>query len=187
MSRKVLSAGVLVCALALGCSGSSPPEVSTNPDSARRDAGAVVAVSGKAGAGGMLALGSFGIYLGRALRLNSWDVVARPLKLVGDISSLMEPKSAKEVSAFTVTLFFFSLVVYTFVVSMASWLLIEKPALALKDRRGTVTPAAGPADLVGPLGLARAAPGAVRHPVSRRDAGPSGPVAGQEARQDPPD
>ena len=70
-------------------------------------------------AAGMLALGSFGIYLGRSLRLNSWDVVTRPLKLVGDISSLLEPKSAKEVGAFSVTFFFFSLAVYAFTVSIA--------------------------------------------------------------------
>ena len=70
-------------------------------------------------AGGMLALGSFGIFLGRSLRLNSWDVVARPRKLVGDISGLIDPHNAKEVSAFSVTFFFFSLAVYSFVVSMA--------------------------------------------------------------------
>jgi len=70
-------------------------------------------------AGGMLALGSFGIYLGRVLRLNSWDVVARPFKLVGDILALVDPHGAKEAMAFSVTFFFFSLVVYSFVVSMA--------------------------------------------------------------------
>jgi uncharacterized membrane protein len=70
-------------------------------------------------AGGMLALGSFGIYLGRFLRLNSWDVIARPFKLVGDISTLSEPKSLSEVAAFSATFFFFSLAVYGFVVSIA--------------------------------------------------------------------
>ena len=70
-------------------------------------------------AGGMLALGSFGIYLGRFLRLNSWDVVARPFKLTGDISSLLEPKSTTEVIAFSITFFFFSLAAYCFVVSVA--------------------------------------------------------------------
>ena len=70
-------------------------------------------------AGSMLALGSFGIYLGRFLRLNSWDVVARPLKLVGDITALFEPKSLTEVAAFSVTFFFFSLAIYIFVVSLA--------------------------------------------------------------------
>jgi len=70
-------------------------------------------------AGGTLALGSFGIYLGRVLRWNSWDVVARPLKLAGDAVNLVEPHNAKEATAFSVTFFFFSLAVYSFVVSMA--------------------------------------------------------------------
>jgi uncharacterized membrane protein len=70
-------------------------------------------------ASGMLALGSFGIFLGRSLRLNTWDVIARPFKLVSDISGLVEPHKAKEVAAFSVTFFFFSLAVYTLVVSVA--------------------------------------------------------------------
>jgi uncharacterized membrane protein len=70
-------------------------------------------------AGGMLALGSIGIYLGRALRLNSWDVVANPLKLASKVAGLIEPASAKEVCAFSVTFFFFSFAVYWFVVSVA--------------------------------------------------------------------
>jgi uncharacterized membrane protein len=74
---------------------------------------------GWAFAAGMLALGSFGIYLGRFLRLNSWDVVTRPFKLVGDITALLEPKSLTEVAAFSTTFFFFSLTVYCFVVSIA--------------------------------------------------------------------
>ena len=67
----------------------------------------------------MLALGSFGIYLGRKLRLNSWDVLTRPLKLIGDIGGLAEPQSAREVAAFSVTFFFFSLLFYAFMVSLA--------------------------------------------------------------------
>jgi len=67
----------------------------------------------------MLAIGSFGIYLGRFLRLNSWDVLTRPVKLTGEIAGLWEPKSLREVTAFSVTFFFFSLAVYTALVSMA--------------------------------------------------------------------
>jgi uncharacterized membrane protein len=67
----------------------------------------------------MLALGSFGIYLGRFLRLNSWDVVTRPFKLVGDVTALLDPKSLTEVAAFSTAFFFFSLAVYCFIVSMA--------------------------------------------------------------------
>ncbi len=74
---------------------------------------------GWAFAAGMLALGSFGIYLGRFLRLNSWDVVTRPFKLLANISPLLEPKSLTEVAAFSATFFFFSLAVYCFVVSVA--------------------------------------------------------------------
>ena len=81
-------------------------------------------------AGGMLALGSFGIYLGRVLRLNSWDV-ANPAKLVDKIATLTEPSSAKEVAAFSLTFFFFSLAVYTFVVSIAR--LHEQPVVGQVD------------------------------------------------------
>jgi uncharacterized membrane protein len=64
---------------------------------------------------GMLAIGSFGIYLGRFVRLNSWDVVARPVKLVTDIAALAAPMKAREMFAFSVTFFFFSLAAYWFV------------------------------------------------------------------------
>lgn len=75
-----------------------------------RRAGGVFAV-------GMLALGSFGIYLGRFARLNSWDVVARPFKLLGDVAALAHPMKVGEVLAFSVTFFFFSLAAYWFVAS----------------------------------------------------------------------
>ncbi|MEI9896910.1 MAG: DUF1361 domain-containing protein [Chthoniobacter sp.] len=78
-------------------------------------------------AGTALALGSFGIYLGRMLRWNSWDVVARPLKLAGDAINLVELHNAKEAIAFSVTFFFFSLAVYSFVVSMARLHESEEP------------------------------------------------------------
>ncbi len=70
-------------------------------------------------AGAMLALGSFGIFLGRDLRLNSWDVVARPVRLIRNISSLAHPPRFQEVAAFSITFFFFSLAVYAFMISLA--------------------------------------------------------------------
>jgi len=65
-------------------------------------------------AAGMLALGSFGIYLGRFLRLDSWDVVARPAKLVSDLLSLTHPVKIGEVFAFSFTFFAFSAAAYWF-------------------------------------------------------------------------
>lgn len=84
-------------------------------------------------AGGILSLGAFGIYLGRSLRLNSWDLVARPAKLGHDLFSLVEPNQAKEVCAFSVTLFFFSLTVYAFIVSIAR--LHEREGDALEETK----------------------------------------------------
>ena len=68
---------------------------------------------------GMLAFGSFGIYMGRVLRLNSWDIVAHPFTLIGEISSLSQSTSLGEAIAFCIGFFFFSLAVYTFVISIA--------------------------------------------------------------------
>jgi uncharacterized membrane protein len=40
----------------------------------------------------LLFIGSFGVYLGRYLRWNSWDVIREPLKLLNDVSSrLLSP------------------------------------------------------------------------------------------------
>ena len=66
-----------------------------------------------------LALGSFGIYLGRVLRLNSWDVVARPFKLMDKISTLSEPATLGGALGFSAAFFAFSLATYMFVVSIA--------------------------------------------------------------------
>ncbi len=70
-------------------------------------------------AGSTLALGALGIYLGRFLRLNSWDVVTRPAKLAAKVSTVVEPTNLTEVAAFSATFFLFSLAVYSFLVSMA--------------------------------------------------------------------
>jgi uncharacterized membrane protein len=65
----------------------------------------------------MLALGSFGIYVGRFLRWNSWEVFTRPWKLWGNVSQIVD--RSERVAAFSVTFFFFSLMAYFFVVAMA--------------------------------------------------------------------
>lgn len=65
----------------------------------------------------MLALGSIGIYLGRFLRWNSWDVL-RPWYLISDavrkFHELTEPESA----AFALTFFAFALLTYVTLYTM---------------------------------------------------------------------
>lgn len=60
----------------------------------------------------MLALSSFGIYLGRFQRWNSWDVVVRPLGLAGDVLRRVDFASNPELFAFSATFFAFSLLSY---------------------------------------------------------------------------
>lgn len=61
---------------------------------------------------GMLAASSFGIYLGRFERWNSWDVFARPFGLVNDVVQLGNFASNPEALAFCATFFAFSLLSY---------------------------------------------------------------------------
>lgn len=69
---------------------------------------------------GMLFLSAFGIYLGRVLRLNSWDVVTRPFKLFNGLASLTDSMKAGEVVAFTLSFFLFQWSVYWVVARMLS-------------------------------------------------------------------
>lgn len=64
------------------------------------------------GALGMLALGSFGIYLGRFARWNSWDVLARPLGLADDLISRIDVSGHPRMTAFCATFFAFSVLSY---------------------------------------------------------------------------
>ena len=64
---------------------------------------------------GMLALGAFGIYFGRFVRLNSWDVLARPFKLLTDVAALGAPMKAGEVATFTLVFFLFNVSAYWFI------------------------------------------------------------------------
>jgi uncharacterized membrane protein len=63
-------------------------------------------------AGFMLAASSFGIYLGRAERWNSWDVFTRPLGIAGDVLRHSNFVSHPEALAFSTTFFAFSLLSY---------------------------------------------------------------------------
>lgn len=71
-------------------------------------------LSGWAFAGGVLALSSFGIYLGRFERWNSWDVVTRPNALLADLWTLAEPRTAAVTILFTAFLGMTYLVFYSF-------------------------------------------------------------------------
>lgn len=66
-------------------------------------------------AGAVLALSSYGTYLGRVLRLNSWDAVLRPGALFQTI--LTGSGRASEIVLFCGGFFLFSAVVYSFIVS----------------------------------------------------------------------
>jgi uncharacterized membrane protein len=60
----------------------------------------------------MLGLGSFGIYLGRFLRWNSWDVFARPWKPINDLAKFLEFPTLRQVVGFCGTFFLLSVLVY---------------------------------------------------------------------------
>jgi uncharacterized membrane protein len=54
----------------------------------------------------MLGASAFGIYLGRFVRLNSWDAIFRPLNLVDQVSALFEPPTVRPVVLFSAIFFF---------------------------------------------------------------------------------
>jgi uncharacterized membrane protein len=63
---------------------------------------AVGRVAGWLFAGVVLLLSSFGIYLGRFLRLNSWDAFSNPLRILADISApVLHPRSHAQPLAFS--------------------------------------------------------------------------------------
>jgi uncharacterized membrane protein len=65
-------------------------------------------------AGAVLAVGAYGTYLGRVLRLNSWDAFLRPWSLIA--RAVTGPSSAAEVMLFCLGFFIFTSLVYSFVV-----------------------------------------------------------------------
>jgi uncharacterized membrane protein len=62
---------------------------------------------------GLLFLGSFGIYMGRFLRWNSWDIITEPFSLIYDIkNSIINPFSHLKVWGFTIFMGLFLNMVY---------------------------------------------------------------------------
>ena len=66
---------------------------------------------------GMLALSSFGIYLGRFWRWNSWDALLDPLDTLAGAARLANPIANPQALAFSATFFAFALVCYLIVYS----------------------------------------------------------------------
>jgi uncharacterized membrane protein len=60
----------------------------------------------------MLAAGSLGIYVGRFLRWNSWDVITRPWKPLRDLVKFTNPSTLFEAVAFCGAFFLLSILVY---------------------------------------------------------------------------
>lgn len=63
----------------------------------------------------MLGLSSFGIYLGRFLRWNSWDVFLSPIETLSGAARMIVPAPSLELLGFSATFFAFSLVCYLIV------------------------------------------------------------------------
>ena len=62
---------------------------------------------------GMLGLSSFGIYLGRFLRWNSWDVLFNPLRLLVDVAQpVIHPLAHTQTVVFSVLFAFFLVAMY---------------------------------------------------------------------------
>ena len=68
----------------------------------------------------MLAAGSFGIYLGRFLRTNSWHVVTHPLRVIDDVLRATEAGERQGMAAFSLTFFVFSTAVYLMLHALAN-------------------------------------------------------------------
>ncbi|MEA3208379.1 MAG: hypothetical protein QOE70_1436 [Chthoniobacter sp.] len=65
----------------------------------------------------MLGLSAFGIYLGRFLRWNSWDVLLSPIGTLSGVVRMVLPGQHREMLAFSATFFAFSVVCYLIVYS----------------------------------------------------------------------
>jgi uncharacterized membrane protein len=65
----------------------------------------------------MLALSSFGIYLGRFIRWNSWDALLEPFDTLAGAARIANPIANPQAAAFSATFFAFALVCYLIVYS----------------------------------------------------------------------
>ena len=74
----------------------------------------VGAMNAWAGVVGVLALSSFGIYLGRFERWNSWDVFVQPWRVFGEVDELVEVRTVAVTVLFTAFLTTTYLVFYAF-------------------------------------------------------------------------
>ena len=80
---------------------------------------------------GMLAAASFGTYLGRFLRWNSWDVLHHPFLLIDDVSGRFP--SSPLVQTYLVLMFLFLLLSYCLLFTMAHLHLEEARYPAFQD------------------------------------------------------
>ena len=61
---------------------------------------------------GMLAAGALGVYVGRFFRWNSWDVITRPWKPLGDLARFGQKETLVQAAGFCGTYFLLSLLVF---------------------------------------------------------------------------
>jgi uncharacterized membrane protein len=88
----------------------------------------------------VLALSSFGIYLGRFRRFNSWDVVSHPMGLLNGLANSADFARSPETLAFSATFFAFSFFSYLTLFALTHLHALAEPA-ALKSAPVTLPPA----------------------------------------------
>lgn len=82
---------------------------------------------------GMLAAGSFGIYVGRVFRWNSWDMIIRPWSTLQELVRFCDVRTRNEAIGFCATFFLLSVMVYVVLHALAH---LHAPVPApVSDRR----------------------------------------------------